>query len=589
MDSGVCKTCTVRAGCPAGNYLKACSATADSECVPCTDNNCATCAGDTCSFCKANFFLHSQTGDCTACSNPTCASGAYETECTSTDDAGCTECTDKECSTCEHDTCTVCKSGFYLDSGSGECTACTIRAGCSAGQYLKACSASADSECVPCTDNNCTTCPGDTCATCKANFFLDGQSGSCSECSVITECDSTGYYVVPCSPNNNTFCDACADTNCVTCPGNTCTQCEDEFYVDNSDACQVCSKPDCKDGEYLIECSQNADAYCDECTDDNCKTCPGNECIECYETFHLDGLCTACDTPSCTSGEYLSNCTTLSNSECKECTSPCTECISAEECIVCPPGYALQQGVCIDIQECIEAPGGCGPNSLCNTPELNARTCECLPGFEFLSQPKLPIVGLTAWNPKHDCVEIEEGPCRMRAGPAYGCGNTLYDDKPVHCVDAKESRICRCPKNFKVGPSGISILLEIGDEFPGCQDDPVSRVVNLISESHSELEELLEGLDGVTDIIIELKDGNVFSIVVSIPDEYDRDEVITHIENFIENWVHDELQKVDYVDIRIPIVTSKNQNEVEAELMVSFSPLLTAPFLLVLVLISFLL
>eukprot|EP01127_Copromyxa_protea_P006350 TRINITY_DN1616_c0_g1_i2.p2 TRINITY_DN1616_c0_g1~~TRINITY_DN1616_c0_g1_i2.p2 ORF type:complete len:1987 (-),score=299.68 TRINITY_DN1616_c0_g1_i2:6-5966(-) len=214
----------------------------------------------------------------------------------------------------------------------------------------------------------------------------------------------------------------------------------------------------------------------------NCVSSLNKRTIACHTGYHIGvnvttieitgntafGGCKAINLCEQDNGGCEGSCTYVSpgNRSCS-CGSHASRASDQKTCI-CDVGYQkVGYGICEDTNECFSAPGGCGPYSICSTPQLNKRTCQCLSGYHFpgLSTSDVIVIdGVAAWNASNDC--IAHNVCNTTLGSGYGCGSYTG----VECVAAVGSRTCRCPEgSFVVGGSGRSVLLKIGTVFGGCQ------------------------------------------------------------------------------------------------------------------------
>jgi hypothetical protein len=190
---GACQACTtagtVSPPCAVGEYIGACTATADAQCVACTaapansdyttalscDFACtAGHVGDDCLECSAGYQDANASGTCVPCStaetvSPPCAAGEFIGACTTTADAQCTACATKPATHSEYTTvgscgwqctggytgigCYVCHPGHHDEQATGTCAPCTGEYACPTGTIL-------DSTCSTGNNPACTTCTG---------------------------------------------------------------------------------------------------------------------------------------------------------------------------------------------------------------------------------------------------------------------------------------------------------------------------------------------------------------------------------------------------------------------------------------------
>ena len=135
--------------------------------------------------------------------------------------------------------------------------------------------------------------------------------------------------------------DKCNDGESETSPPNTCLiECDaDQFRDPDTNECLDC-RDDCTEG--CMEAS-----HCNVCTDPRCDDCPDwvncEQCIENAE-FRPEPLC------FCKENFTYDN----DSNTCSECHPWCQECHDADNlsCDVCAPGYYLQPGTTICLQNC---------------------------------------------------------------------------------------------------------------------------------------------------------------------------------------------------------------------------------------------
>eukprot|EP01127_Copromyxa_protea_P004820 TRINITY_DN1464_c1_g2_i1.p1 TRINITY_DN1464_c1_g2~~TRINITY_DN1464_c1_g2_i1.p1 ORF type:complete len:1631 (-),score=237.44 TRINITY_DN1464_c1_g2_i1:393-5285(-) len=137
----------------------------------------------------------------------------------------------------------------------------------------------------------------------------------------------------------------------------------------------------------------------------------------------------------------------------------------------CLPGYTkIGFGVCEDTNECSL---GCGPDSICETPNPNQRVCKCRSGYHFThskTQLSVTVEGPNGWDSNKNCIPNEV--CDTTFGATYGCGSITYDGVAVQCSPHLLGRTCTCPtKYFVTGGSSRSRVLNSDTIFPGCELD----------------------------------------------------------------------------------------------------------------------
>lgn len=263
------------------------------HCIDCDDaNHCDTCS---------DVALFATTADDTGCYEIGCtvdmtlapgnstgdANGPSNNACTNGDNVEPLEYCDIKCD-----------DGYYQDTG----TSLTAQCDGAGGNIVFPAST-----CAACSEEGCATCPGDVCSTCVDGYRLNGNSCEVVTCPLAAEvepactvCDAPEYGTISWDSATSTWsvsnCKSCSSLlpNCATCNGTNaatalCTGCNDNFVLDESDACI-------------------AEEYCDE----------GLEGIVVYDTG--------------ASGFDKTNCSVLD-------TCPRTSEV-APDCSDCPVGYA---------------------------------------------------------------------------------------------------------------------------------------------------------------------------------------------------------------------------------------------------------
>uniref|UniRef100_A0A2K6U6E0 protein disulfide-isomerase n=1 Tax=Saimiri boliviensis boliviensis TaxID=39432 RepID=A0A2K6U6E0_SAIBB len=133
--------------------------------------------------------------------------------------------------------------------------------------------------------------------------------------------------------------------------------------------------------------------------DESCKTCLGptnRDCGECEVGWVLEeGACVDVDecvaeTPPCSAAQFCKN--VNGSYTCEECDSSCVGCTGEGpgNCKECIPGYARELGQCADVDECSLAEKACvRKNENCyNTP--GSYVCVCPDGFEETEDACVP-------------------------------------------------------------------------------------------------------------------------------------------------------------------------------------------------------
>lgn len=235
--------------------------------------------------------------------------------------------------------CSLFRAGYTINTASNTCTTCQYPCtSCIAGTSTCAtCAAPFSSTpgtngvCFTCQVQNCLICPqnnASTCTQCKSSYRLltSGQCQlicvsnlcvTCSDPAVCTAC-VPGY-----APQNST-CIQCggapACTSCNQGNPNTCLQCNNGFYLVNSQCvpcasnCDQCDANGCNvfkqsTGQVAVRINgQNVPALCDPgCL--KCSNVNPSRCITCLNGYTLqnDNTCLSCQPPclTCSAGETL--------------------------------------------------------------------------------------------------------------------------------------------------------------------------------------------------------------------------------------------------------------------------------------------
>lgn len=415
-SGGVCTACkygfflnqslsTCNSGCPGGTWRNGLTRT----CEAC-HAYCQNCQGpaydDNCFSCNAPSYYSSSAAACALfCYNIV----LYPDDTT----RSCTSC-DLACYLCDGggpNSCTECEVGLYLHQGSCLNT-------CPEGYWMD----TPNKKCVQC-DAACTVCQDATttqCSSCSSGNFL--YSSTCDTTCPIgyvgnsntNLCDNCNSACAECYGVTLAECTNCAlghflyQTSCLTsCPigywGNTANKICETCH----EWCSVCTGPDpmsctvCKGVALLSVSGHECSLTCDEGYWGNYET---NRCDECHKSCsncsgpgYTDN-CKACrndavkqpDSSSCLFtcpngywADTLTNKCILCNEHCNVCTGP-----SSTECLVCSPGFFLQD----DLRTCISAcPEGFVRNtktSLCDDCTSSCGECTVIDNRSICSSCK---------------------------------------------------------------------------------------------------------------------------------------------------------------------------------------------------------
>lgn len=223
---------------------------------------------------------------------------------------------------------------------------------------------------------------------------------------------------VCCSPGTyGPHCLACQGGSERPCSGNG--HCSGDGSREGDGSCQchvgyrgtLCT--DCVDG-YFSSLRNETHSICTAC-DESCETCTGptnRDCGQCEVGWVLeDGACVDVDEcvaepAPCQSNQYCEN--TSGSFQCEECDSTCVGCTGKGpgQCTECIPGYSKESGQCADVDECSLAERVCTRTSenCYNTP--GSYVCVCPEGFEDTAS------ACVRTQPAGDDV-TEEGPTQL--------------------------------------------------------------------------------------------------------------------------------------------------------------------------------
>jgi hypothetical protein len=333
---------------------------------------CQACTSSTvCTSCGSGYRL--ATGSCTACSSSCLACSA--TVCTTCNQLSglisgiCYLCTDTSkqgsagCLTCTSNgvriQCTSCSPGYYLNTGTQACVACSLTFPNS----------------ILCTATTVLQCSNDNSATLTSRYLLVSNqcvantnkckdmldsTGKCSSCYFT----SNGYY----SLSGAGVCSLCNVAGCATYSSACqCLSCQNGYqYINNQ--CIQCQNLHCYQCQASISsCQSCAPAYgrlssaCLLCQPANCNNCDGDNtvCTQCNTGYYLsNGQCYQCQTNclTCTSNVLCSSCAAnnflQANGRCKALPANCIQIDNSTlasnigSCKRCSYGYILISGNC---------------------------------------------------------------------------------------------------------------------------------------------------------------------------------------------------------------------------------------------------
>ncbi len=257
---------------------------------------------------------------------------------------------------------------------------------------------------------------------------------SCTSPTVCTQCLS-GYTLF--TQNGQTLCVPCT-TSCRTCADGqpaSCMSCGVGFYL-SGNSCTQCST--------------------------NCGSCTAAGCISCVDGFFLTSTQTCA--PNCVLP--CATCSTITPTKCQSCiagymlnevSNTCNQVITCNgPCIVCPLGYTLNSGKCIqctanNCQTCNpNSPGQCysclpgyflNGNNQCQACPLNCTTCFSNTGCLTCANGYTRAPGIPKGPNGYTCL-----PCNS---PCATCLNT--PNYCTSCVSGYQFMGWKCAQSFYFG------------------------------------------------------------------------------------------------------------------------------------------
>ena len=387
-------------------------------------------------------------GDCNA--NAYCSGGSCFTKKSQGQSCG----SDVECSNDR------CVDGYCCSSNcTGQCEACDV------GGSLGTCSAV---DGAPHGSRTACITDGSACGG-SCNGIL---RSACTYPGGATECRS-----VSCSSQTQTNAAFCNGTG--SCPSSTTTQCHP--YQCGTSSCRT---------------SCSVSGHCSatfECSGSTCQ-CPfgtsefggvcvlDNECTDGTNDCDVNASCMDLDPGwdcTCNSGYSGDGHTTGTGcTDINEC-SPVSPCGSGHRCqntpgsynCICLSGYRFQNGTCEDIDECVENPTICGPNSTSCRNRTGSYQCGCQPGYEAPTSGGSctdinECLG-TPCGPNGTGCDNQPGTYECSCAPGYEAptsGGTCTDiDEctdtpgicgPGSCSDIDGSYQCRCNSGYRAPSQG---------------------------------------------------------------------------------------------------------------------------------------
>ncbi|KAL4472642.1 hypothetical protein ABPG74_018591 [Tetrahymena malaccensis] len=232
----------------------------------------------------------------------------------------------------------------------------------------------------------CNTCQNQSkiCTNCRQNYYLD-QYGICQMCP---------NYCLSCSQSNictscvngfyldkDSMCQKALSDNCSSCTNTgVCTWCNQSYYLDINNQCQQCIQG-CR--------FCNNSNTCLKCYEPQYYIDFNNQCQQQYDTFSNCRIKDKNNCVSCNIGYYLTK-----NNKCEQCNTGCNLCNSQNTCYRCQYGFQLDQN-----NQC----------QICNQGSQNCRQCNQGQSIDQNGQCFNCMAGCISCNNLNTCNICDDG------------------------------------------------------------------------------------------------------------------------------------------------------------------------------------